>query len=120
MSASAVHNLAHQHASATAPELAHDGFPTRICFGAGASRAHLGTELDRLGARRVGVVSSRTHARTLRGIVACLNKRGSHTPILDAYAEEDLEGSLSAADGAALVAVGGNTITGRAKQAAAQ
>jgi alcohol dehydrogenase class IV len=122
MSASAVHNLAHRHASSPGLELVHDGLPSRIRFGAGESRKHLRAELDGLGARRAWVLSSPTHTSTLRGIVASLNEHGIDTTIVDAYAQDYLEGPhiVAAAGGAALIAVGGNTITGRAKQAASQ
>jgi hypothetical protein len=120
MSPSAVHNLAHQHAS-SGLELT-DGLPTRICFGAGESRAHLRSELNRMRARQVRIYSSRTHTDTLRGIVACLNEHRIDTTIIDAYTEKDLERPHIAAapDETALVAVGGNTIIGRAKRAASQ
>jgi maleylacetate reductase len=98
--------------------------PARVVFGPGTS-ARIPDEAERLGARRVFVIATRSAAGTARGIVAALGPR--HVGFLEGVAAhvpaEDVEALLRSVEhrnADLLVAIGGGSAIGLAKAVAAQ
>lgn len=101
----------------------YDQLPGRVVFGAGAARAGLADEVERLGARRVLVIASARDADRVAALVAPLGNRVAarfsdvreHVPVAVAEAARAL---AKQADADAVVAIGGGSTVGAAKAVA--
>src|SRR5947208_3111857 len=91
----------------------YNGLPTRVVFGIGAVR-NLPAEVERLGAKRVLVVSTPGRAQMVRAISGSLNVAGvfdkavMHTPVEAANEARELANSIKA--DCCVVVGGGSTI----------
>src|SRR5439155_15625848 len=79
----------------------YNGLPTRVVFGIGSVR-NLPAEVERLGARRVLLVSTPGRAQMVREVSGSLNaagvfnKEGMHEPVQAANEARDLANSIKA------------------------
>lgn len=101
----------------------HDAPASRVVFGADAAQSHLVDELDRLGARRVMLITTERERARAQTVIAPLRDRlvavftdvQPHVPVEIAHQARELAADR-AAD--AVLSIGGGSVTGTAKAVA--
>jgi len=105
------------------PGFTYDQLPQRVVFGVDAARTAMGSEIERLGARRVLAIASRRDAERVAALLAPLGGRvvgtftevREHVPLPTAEAARDV---AAAAGADLLLAIGGGSTIGAAKAVA--